>query len=80
MTTYENAEAAIRHSIRYGEIAYCNDTPANHDTLLAQCDDRCRRGGLQDYWFDDTVSDHKMSWRVSIEVITPPTDAGRPGR
>jgi len=66
MTTYATALDAIRHSEQYGEIGRCEDTPENHETLLAECDDHCSGNGLEDYWVEDPDSDHKMTWRVNI--------------
>lgn len=65
-TTYQTAAEAIDHSRQYGEIGHCKDTPANHETLLAECDDNCGGNGLEDYWADDPDSDHKMLWRVNV--------------
>ena len=65
-TTHQTADEAIAHSRQYGEIAHCEDTPANHEALLAACDDHCSGNGLEDYWVDDPDSDHKMLWRVNV--------------
>ena len=68
MTTYQTAAEAIAHSQQYDEIAYCEDTSENHETLLVECDDNCSGNGLEDYWADDPESDDKMLWRVNVVV------------
>ena len=68
MTIYRTALEAIRHSEQYGEIAHCEDTPANRERLTIECDDHCSGDGLEDYWANDPDSSHKMLWRVNVDV------------
>ena len=68
-TTHATAAEAIRHSEQYDEIAICEDTTENQETLMSECDDNCSTNGLEDYWADDPDSDEGMIWRVNI--LTP---------
>jgi len=68
MKAYQTASEAIEHSLQYGEIAHCEDTPASHETLLSECDDHCSGNGLEDYWSVDPLSAWKMLWRVNVVV------------
>ncbi len=68
MKTYPTARQAIDHSIEYGEIGHCEDTSANHKTLLALCDDHCSGNGLEDYWADDPGSVDNLRWRVNVAM------------
>jgi hypothetical protein len=67
-TIYKTAIEAINHSNRYREISFCEDTPANHERLLIECDNHTSGKGSEDYWAVDPDSDHKMLWRVNVET------------
>ena len=69
MKIHQTAAEAIQHSEQYGEIAHCEDTPANHEYLYMESDGNT--GGTiprtaDDYWADDPDSDYKMTWRVNV--------------
>jgi len=68
MKTFEHAKEAIQHSEQLSEIAHCEDTAENHETLLAESDGHHSGNGLEDYWADDPDSEDKMLWRVNVET------------
>ncbi len=71
ITIYKTALEAIRHSVQFGEIGHCEDTPENHERLFIESDgnDGGRKPrSANDYWKDDPDSDHKMLWRVNVPM------------
>lgn len=68
LTIYKTALEAIRHSVQFGEIGHCEDTPENHERLLIESDGNSGGRRHDDYWKDDPDSDHKMLWRVNVAM------------
>jgi hypothetical protein len=71
MTTFATAQEAIKHSIDYDTIAFCENTEENRDFLAMECDDSAEGNDELEYWADAEDSngtDGNMEWRVHIVI------------
>jgi hypothetical protein len=64
MTTYTTAAEAIERSISHDEIAYCEHTTENLESLMVECDDSVENGEVIEFWGEDDGQD----WRVHVRT------------